>query len=1006
MDAINYSIFKNSGVVVSDTFDVWRQKTNGTITRLNSIIDDVDVLYNTDRTAIRYVTTDSPQSIIGTKTFSGGSSSSPVLKIDAGGLYYDTTDSSIASTVSLKAQKLVNSGATIQLGALTYSVPTTNPAELSLLSKDGSSMGWTGYSSLISQIKNEASVNVVTTNVVLPVGTIQAYSSTTNIPTGWLGCTGGRFIGSAYPELAQLLLVKYGPAYTTETGNVLASNQSTYVATNWYTLPDLQGRIAIGAGTGNDLINATQTFALGTKGGKFAHTLINSEVPNHTHTMASGGGHTHQFNLQTINNYDSIVAFGRTDINSEIPNDTTGYATGGTVGANDRIITMATAGAHTHTINSTAGGGGAHSILQPYLVTAYIIKAKPDSVITSQIQVGSGINVVRGGTSRTFISLTDSVDSTLSVKHDSTLKINTVDSSLGLNNDAVNNSNIVNAAITPEKLSTHGPSWDLQGIESALYEGSGASRRRVATREWVNDIVVDGPVQSLVSKCTNARHTSASVQYRSTVYAYIDKDGVPFMAGYHIWNSLGPTIDNGGGYTPYPLLLDDGYEIRAVKLWTADLHILALGSNGKLYARGYDNHNVYNVSTYVSATTYYNWVVAFDRVYSYLNQNRTIVSVITSNDLDPYNIAVLDSAGDLWIAGANTFGQLGNGTTVATGDKAAGNKFEGAPVLTNVKEAIMLGSWNGTSHPVTIAAIQWTNAQLNTATLRTVGYGGHGQMGDGSSASPNTAWKTATLTLTASEIANCELYGNGSNQYTSILLRNGDGSLVYGWGYNSDFNLGVTPQQLTNTLPLKLWDSTASGPLAQRDRRVEKLYTGVYNEGLGATYILTAPLPTTGKREIWAAGRNEYNKWGTAVGSGAYSAWTNITPTTRPSNWSIEDFYVGQSWNQSTNNFIKWKIDNPDTDVYQLEASGWSGDYNTGTGLTTPGLTTWTRVNMRSSLVQAIVDLQNGRSHERARSYTYLLLNDGSLYYTGLTHYQCNPYGIEGYGTPNFVRIK
>lgn len=1004
MDAINYSTFKNGGVLVSDTFDVWRQKTNGTIEQVNSIVNDVDLLYNTDRTSIRYVTTDSPQSIIGTKTFSGGSSSSPVLKIDAGGLYYDSADASIVSTVALKSQRLINSGPSIQLGSITYSVPTTNPSELSLLSKTGPALGWTAYSSIISQIKNEASVNVVTTNVVLPVGTIQAYSSTTSIPTGWLSCAGDRFKGSDYPELAALLLNKYGAVYKNESGTAnsdLADSQTVYSANNWYTLPDLRGRVTLGVGTGNDGVNAAQTFTLGSRGGKFAHTLINSEVPDHTHTMVSAGAHTHQFNLESVSNYDKFIGFAAQG--GEFGGNT-GYGYGAN-GTDDRFVTIATAGAHTHTINSTTGGGGAHSILQPYLVTAYIIKALPDSVITSQIQVGSGINVTRGGTSRTFISLTDSVDSMLSVKHDSTLKINTLDNSLGLNTNVVNSTHIVNGAVIPEKLSTYGPSWGLDGTESALYEGSGASRKRVATRDWVNDIVVDGPVQSLVSKCTNARHTSASVEYRSTVYAYIDKDGVPCMTGYHYWSALAPS-DTAGGYTPYPLPLDDGREIRAVKLWTCDLHILALGSNGKLYARGRDNRNNFNIRAFVSDTTYNNWVLAFDSVYSYLGENRIIVSVITSNDFDSQNIAVLDSAGGLWIAGANWFGQLGNGNTTQTSDKAAGSRFEAAPALTNVKEAILLGSWNGSSFPITVVAIQWTNTDRTTAAVRTVGYGGLGQMGDGSSASTNTAWRTATIPLTASEIANCELYGNGADQYTSILLRNGDGSLVYGWGYNDDFNLGVTPRQSTISLPIKLWDSTSSGAIVQRDRRVEKLYTGSYQAGCGTTYILTVPLPSSGKREIWAAGRNENNKWGTATGNGVGSAWTNITPPARPANWSIEDFYVGQSWNQSTNNFIKWKIDNPDTDVYQLEASGWSGNYNTGTGLNSAPLPTWTRVNMRSALVEAIVDLQNGRSHERQRSYTYLLLNDGSLYFSGITHYQCNPYGVDGYATSNFIRIK
>lgn len=1004
MDLINYSNFSASGVTVADTFNTWRQKSNGTISRLNDIITDVDALYNADRTAIRYATTDSPQSITGTKTFSGGTVSSPILKIDSAGLYYDSTDSSIASTAPLKASKLINAGTDIQLGNNTYTVPTSNPSELSLLSKNGVALGWTQYSSLISQIKDEASVNVVTSNIVLPVGTIQAYSSATSVPTGWLACTGGRFQGSTHPELAALLLATYGPVYTTESGSTPAPNQTSYVAANWYTLPDMRGRVTVGSGTGVDAINASQTFMLGTRGGKFSHTLITAELPSHTHTMDSAGAHTHQFNLQTTNNYDSFIAFGRNDINSEIPNDGTGYTFGTSGGGgNDRVITMASAGAHTHTINST-GSGAAHTIMQPYLVTNYIIKAKPDNVITSQILVGSGINVVRNGSDQTFISLSDTTNSTLSVKHDSTLRINIGDSSLGLNSNSVNNSNLVNGAVSPEKLSTNGPSWGVEGAEVALYEGSGSSRKRVATREWVNDIVVDGPVKSLVTKNPGQRHTSAMVQYSDGIYAYIDKDGVPCIAGHHTYNALAPFV-SAGGYTPYPLPLDNGREITVEKLWVTHERIIALGSNGKLYARGINDNNEMNISSFIagSSTRYSNWVLAFDPVYSYLGQSRTIKSVIFTTDLEDHNIAVIDSTDALWIAGYNQYGALGNGTTIGTESKTP-NRYEAAPILTNVKEVVMMGSWDGGSHILTVAAIRWTNPERTSAEVRTWGYGGYGLMGDGTTVAVNSTPRTVTLPSGVNPV-NYELYTGGTDWICTICLVASDGSVAYGWGSNSDCGLGIAAQNIIS-LPAKIWDATSAGPASQRDRFIEKFYTTSHSRGTNCTYILTKPVPSTNKKEIWAAGYNHENKFGDAMNINTPAIWRNITPANRPSNWSVDDFYVGNSFNWATNNFIRWKIVNNDGDVYQLEASGWSGDSNTGTGLNSGPLTTWTRVNLRSETVKTIVDCQTGRCQGAARSFTYLLCNDGSLYFTGITHYQCNPYGLNGYATPNFIRIK
>jgi hypothetical protein len=738
---------------------------------------------------------------------------------------------------------------------------------------------------------------------------------------------------------------------------------------------------------------------LGTRGGKFSHTLITDELPSHTHTMASAGAHTHLISTADIFNTAAFaINDGGGDKIVSSDNVPTWYGN-----YRDNAYGTQSAGAHTHTINST-GSGVAHTIMQPYLVTNYIIKARPDNVITSQILVGSGINVVRNGSSQTFISLSDTTNSTLSVKHDSTLRINIGDSSLGLNNNSVNNSNLVNGAVSPEKLSTNGPSWGVEGAEVALYEGSGSSRKRVATREWVNDIVVDGPVKSLVTKNPGQRHTSAATQGLEHIYAYIDKDGVPNMAGYHEFGAIAPT-NTVVGYTPYPLPLDNGIEITAEKLWIGKERILALGSNGKLYGRGRDARNDFNnINPVGGDNRYSNWVLAFTAVYSYLGQSRTIKSVIISPDDWDTNIAVIDSADALWISGDNQYGQLATGNQLQTNFTVPGS-YHATPALTDVKEAVMIGTWNGVVHPVTVAAIQWTSSAKTSAAVRTVGYGQLGQMGDGTISAINTSWKTATIPPAAPNPVNCGLYVGGNDQYSSIYLVANDGSVAYGWGYNEDRGLGTDPRQGAITLPIKIWDATTNGPTAQRGREIEKFYTTSHIGGWASTYILTKPL-AGGKREIWAAGVNSYNKWGTATGNDAWNLWTNITPVSRPANWSIDSFYVGNSYNQATNNFIRWKIVNIDGDVYQLEASGWSGEYSTGTGLNSGPLTTWTRVNLRSETVKTIVDCQNGRAQSPQQAFTYLLCNDGSLYYCGQSRYGSIPFGLNAYYTSNFVRIK
>ena len=243
MDSIQFSEFSTTGVNNSDTFDVWRKKTNGIVSELGDIRDAISPLFyeagQASSTLLRTVTLDTNQTVTGAKTFSGGTASSPTLKIGAAGLYEDAGD--LTSTVPLKSDRIVVSSQ-LQLGAHPYVVPTNNPTESSLLGKSGNALTWTSLNSIISQIQTEGAANVVTTNIVLPVGTFLDYASSGNAPSGWLRCNGVRFKGSDYPELATLLLNRYAPIYTTQTGSTVAGTVS-YNPNWWYTLPTVNDSI-------------------------------------------------------------------------------------------------------------------------------------------------------------------------------------------------------------------------------------------------------------------------------------------------------------------------------------------------------------------------------------------------------------------------------------------------------------------------------------------------------------------------------------------------------------------------------------------------------------------------------------------------------------------------------------------------------------------------------------------------------------------------------------------
>lgn len=111
---------------------------------------------------------------------------------------------------------------------------------------------------------------------LVPTGAMMQYIAG-SAPSGWLICDGSSFSSTTYPALASLL----GDTYGVHSGTT-------------YYLPDLRGRVPVGAGAVTDSASQTQTFTLGGKSGELKHALTSAEMPRHTHLDA---GHTHGSSL-------------------------------------------------------------------------------------------------------------------------------------------------------------------------------------------------------------------------------------------------------------------------------------------------------------------------------------------------------------------------------------------------------------------------------------------------------------------------------------------------------------------------------------------------------------------------------------------------------------------------------------------------------------------------------------------------------------------------------------
>lgn len=162
-----------------------------------------------------------------------------------------------------------------------------------------------------SDITDEREFTVAREVSAMPVGTVLPYAGS-SAPDGYLICDGSAVSRSTYSNLFDVIGEIYGVGDGSTTFNI----------------PDMRGNISVGYKSGD-----SDFGSLGNTGGEKTHTLIEAEMPAHTHSQNVGG--TNDPKLAT----SSGSAPGRIET-----------ATGST------------------------GGDGAHNNLQPYLVLNHIIK--------------------------------------------------------------------------------------------------------------------------------------------------------------------------------------------------------------------------------------------------------------------------------------------------------------------------------------------------------------------------------------------------------------------------------------------------------------------------------------------------------------------------------------------------------------------------------------------------------------------------------------------------------
>lgn len=147
-----------------------------------------------------------------------------------------------------------------------HDVGPTGSNQAQIFAKDGK---------LYAQLQGYGEVelaDLVGQNAGSPVGTVISFGGA-SLPAGWLECNGDE-VAAQYSDLNTVLNGLYG---TGSNGRSL--------------LPDLRGRMPLGAGAGSNLTARSQ----GNTGGVEGVTLTTSELPAHNHT-ATDSGHSHGVN--------------------------------------------------------------------------------------------------------------------------------------------------------------------------------------------------------------------------------------------------------------------------------------------------------------------------------------------------------------------------------------------------------------------------------------------------------------------------------------------------------------------------------------------------------------------------------------------------------------------------------------------------------------------------------------------------------------------------------------
>jgi microcystin-dependent protein len=221
-----------------------------------------------------------------------------------------------------------------------------------------------------------------------PVGAVNMWVTGT-APSGWTLCQGQQLAIADFPALADVLGTTYG----------ILTNGSGVAGTTHFRLPDLRGRVPMGAGTGRNVADSANLTAR-TLGAKVSdaetHVLSVGEMPSHAHNLDVGDGAGSVAKTSWMDR-NASHGHGVADPGHSHTTAFTGELTSSLAGTSQTLYRLSTGPAdpnylfpgtnnvgtgisiygsdtnHRHDI-AAQGGGNAHNNTQPSTVINFIIK--------------------------------------------------------------------------------------------------------------------------------------------------------------------------------------------------------------------------------------------------------------------------------------------------------------------------------------------------------------------------------------------------------------------------------------------------------------------------------------------------------------------------------------------------------------------------------------------------------------------------------------------------------